>query len=66
MNSLWRAIAAPAPAIRDSVGHRWRRLAIAGCLSLWGVVGIAQVSPPVLLEIDIESYVQYCTNRSAT
>ena len=25
-----------------------------------------KVSPPVLLEIDIESYVQYCTNRSAT
>jgi len=38
MNNLWRALAVPAPAIRDTVGHRWRRLAIAGCLSLWGVV----------------------------
>lgn len=59
MNSPWRAIAVPAPAIRDTVGHRGRRFAIAGCLSLWGVVGIAQVSPPALLEIDIENYVQY-------
>lgn len=59
MNSLWRAIAVPAPAIRDTAGHRLRRLALAGCLSLLGVVGRAQVSPPVLLEIDIENYVQY-------
>lgn len=59
MNSLWRAVAVCAPAIRHTAGHTWKRLAIAGCLSLWGVVGMAQMSPPVLLEIDIENYVQY-------
>jgi hypothetical protein len=59
MNIPGRLIAVCAPAIRDTAGHCWRRLAIAGCLFLWGVVGIAQVSPPVLLEIDIENYVQY-------
>jgi len=29
------------------------------CLALWAVAGFAQVPPPVILEIDIENYVQY-------
>ena len=45
MISPWRPIAVCAPAISDTVGNRWRRLAIAGCLSLWGVVGIATSVP---------------------
>ena len=63
MNSLWRRIAVAGSAIRESGMNGWinrnRRWAMPACLALWAVAGFAQVPPPVILEIDIENYVQY-------
>jgi len=64
MSSFWRTIAVAASAIRESdmngwINWNWRRLAMPACLALWAVAGFAQVPPPVILEIDIENYVQY-------
>lgn len=64
MITLWRPIAAIAFARRDSGisgKHDWNcmRLAMLASLALWAVAGFAQAPAPVLLEIDIENYVQY-------
>ena len=64
MINRWRAIAVAACALGktgwiDLMSWNWRRLAIPGCLAVFAVAGVAQMPPPVTLEIDIENYVQY-------
>ena len=64
LNNLWRMIVVTASAIRESHRRAWmnwmrRRLGIPASLAFWAMVGFAQAPPPVILEIDIENYVQY-------
>ena len=64
MINRWRAIAVAACALGKTgrnalMSWNWRRLAIPGCLTVFAVAGVAQMPPPVTLEIDIENYVQY-------
>ena len=64
MNNLRRTITVAVHALHDAgmnnlMRWNWRRLAMPGCLAVFAIAGFAQVSPPVVLAIDIENYVQY-------
>jgi hypothetical protein len=65
MHSLWRTIAVTASVMRRRPGmvhgidRNRRGLTMPACLAVWAVAGFAQAPPPVILEIDIENYVQY-------
>ena len=64
MNNLRRTIVVAASVGRESdmtgrINRNWRRFAMPACLAVWAVAGFAQAPPPIILEIDIENYVQY-------
>src|SRR5689334_13113239 len=45
---------------RHIIFRNWKFLfAVGSCLAAWPHLGLAQALPPVILEVDLENYVQY-------
>ncbi len=64
MNSLLRALAfatSTLPKLKENAFEcrTWRCLAMTGYLYLWAMAAFAQTPLPILLEIEIDNYVQY-------